>query len=442
MRRSNEGIKNDKKVKHADQALGSFLILLFCFWSSALFAAPFPIEDSLFNTTRPKIAYDSANDRHLVIWETGQEINASLFDGRGTPLRVNFPVLWKRHSGSPSYDQASVTFKPDENQYYVVARETVPWFIPGYAIVVQILNANGDLIRKKWIYDTGVPRLFSIPEAPIITAKSLGPGCCLLVAWEDQVTRGINGILITADGNIHSTGRPNPVFTIAEPISSGKIVNPSAIYDPISDRFFIVYEMNPDSGYTYIAGRTLPAAGGDLSDEIFISNRRTIDRRDDHPSGFPRAVMNTHNRTVLVTWYDQDSVQGALLGPDFAPITSFRISNGPSCSGSPIPVCQWPPVAVDSPSPLFVEGGNYFRVYFNERTMSFNERTTSERENRLVSYRLEVSSSGRVISSRNIIADFDTGSKRNADAAYSPLLNNVLVVWQKSYDIWGQVVSP
>jgi hypothetical protein len=89
---------------------------------ATLVAAPFPLEETPANETRPQVAYDTAHDRYLVVWDTGSGISGRLLRADGTPVAAAFPVLWNR-SGE-RYAAPSVTFKSHLDRFYVAAIRT------------------------------------------------------------------------------------------------------------------------------------------------------------------------------------------------------------------------------------------------------------------------------------------------------------------------------
>lgn len=62
----------------------------------------------------------------------------------------------------------------------------------------------------------------------------------------------------------------------------------------------------------------------------------------------------------------------------------------------------------------------------------------------LMSYRVELDPLGSPRSTGTVISGRDTGIKLYTYSSCSPLLDKVLVVWQRSLngDIWGNLVSP
>jgi hypothetical protein len=265
-----------------------------------------------------------------------------------------------------------------------------------------------------------------------VAADTYGSDCCILVAWEDAVTRRLHGQRLKADASLHGSQ-----MVLASP-SSGRAVNPSLVYQRARDHFLLAYEAKTEASGTYVAARRVPAYSGAAGAELHLAAKTHIDRRDAHPEGRPRGAYNAGRDTYLVAWFDEPWVRGVFINGDTLSRTpAFRIPRPWSCSPfSPDP-CLFQPWAVSTPAVVAV--GHGFQVMFSDMSL------WAGADSSLVSYSVVPGPGGSASISGRVLVDYSEGAKRATSAAYSAAADRVLVTWQwetGGYDIFGLVFDP
>lgn len=417
--------------------------------------AAFPIQETAADETQPKVAYDTNNDRFLVVWNTSTGVFGRLYTGAGVAVGASFPIFWQRSLGGGdtlSYDQVSVTFKDSQNRFYVAARETYGDFInpfvtiDTYSVAVKVLTATGAELYNRLPYGVSSPSS-AIPANPVIVADTYGADCCILLAWQDDVSRDVRGLLLDDDGLEKPVASGGP-FVIADGSSStATYTKPAALYRYDWDQFVMTYERDPSSGSPRVGGRTIQAYSGTTSGELF-NGAFGEDNQITTPVGGPAIAYHESWNLFMVAWTDGTDTFALGLDPDgpnpipFNPTSSgkLQINRDFGFSGWPAPTLVTYTVT-DAPAALAIDGtAGLFRAYVHEHSSldMVNTLTTS----------YEVDLIGAT-SSATVISGVGDGPKANAAAAYSPVAANDLVVWQtftseftNANDIWGTTVAP
>lgn len=413
-----------------------------------------PIQETAADETRPQVAYDSVNDRHLVVWNTGTGVSGRFYSGAGAPLGASFPIFWQRSLGGGdtlSYDQVAVTYKDSQRRFYVAARETYgdfvnPWVtIDTYGVAVKVLDEEGAELFNRLPYHSPTPAT-AMPANPTIVADTFGSTCCTLLAWQDDVSRDIRGLLLDDDG-LAVVGSSGP-FVIADGSSSTLTYRrPSTLYRRDWDQFVMVYERDPNSGPNRVGGRTIQAFTGNTSGELF-NGTHGEDNIVSNPVGGPSIAYHPSSSLFLVAWTDGPNTFALGLDPDgpnpipFNPVASGKLQVNRTMSFG-----GWPSWSVttysviDAPAALPSLGSDgRYRVYVHEHSSSdsTNSLTTA--------YHVDLLNGTSV---PTVISGFTEGPKSNAAAAYSPAADANLVVWQtftspftNQHDIWGTTAAP
>ena len=390
-----------------------------------------PIVETRADETRPRLAYDETHDRFLAVWETGGGVSARLLDAGGAPIGDPIPLFW---AGSTfTYDAASVTFKTGQDQYYVVARQNMVPFPGGQSVAVKIVSADGAVVSQRFHYPTrtGV----NLPSRHTIVADGFGSDCCVLVAWEDEITRNVDGMLLEADLDVHVA----PFRIAAGSVGTGRAVNPFALYRRDWDLFLVVYELDRSSGPTYVASRQIGAFTGEaVGGELPLHDRGVDVSSGPHPAGLPRVARHPVTGVFLVSWWDAEAAHVEHFDTD-GPFL-VRIPDSYRAISRTGPGAQ---IVIDSPVPVAPGSGEHFRVFVDEKA------TPTSTVSSTVVYTVRDLFPGGVSATRSVVSGTSTGMKSNVAAAFSPLLDRMVLAWQvftspitNLHDLWGERTAP
>jgi hypothetical protein len=418
----------------------SYLGMLGFVLAASVQAQVFPIAGAVSERTRPQVTYSPELDRHLVVWEQGGEVYGRWVEADGTTL-APFPILSRHVAGSyPDeifYAEPAVGFKTGQNLFVVAATEILrvyagPAYLDTFGIALVFIDQDG--VRRNDQYLRTLGPGVREPRRPAVAADTHGRGCCIMVAWEDAITRRLHGQRLKANASLHGSQ-----LVLASP-SAARAVNPALIYQRLRDHFLLTFEVESDVGVTSVVARRVPASSGAAGTELRLADKTHRDRRADHPEGRPRGVYSAERDTYVVTWFDEPWVWGAFINGDALTHTAaWRVPAPLSCA-PPHYACLFQPRAVDAPTPVAVDGG--FRVMFSE--MHPWDATNT----RLVSYTVTPGTGGSASISSRVLVGYSTDAKRAVSAAYSTAADRVLVAWLRetgsftSHEVVGMVFEP
>ncbi|MFB0536813.1 MAG: PKD domain-containing protein, partial [Anaerolineae bacterium] len=221
------------------------------------------------------------------------------------------------------------------------------------------------------------------------------------------------GVSAIGGQRLSATGSLLGMYIVISYISQIYQHDPDVAYDPVQDRYLVVWERREGTGADDpydIYGKLVSATGSPGSD-IAICVRGESQQED------ARVAYNSASGQYLVVWRDVGDVYGRRVNSDGAPVgSSFGIETNPYPQKGPAVACS---------------GGSEgcLVVWY---------------ENDDAIYGRLVSNEGVPAAQRFVVADA-TGNQKNPDVVYHATLGEYMVVWDDKRDdggdIYGQRVS-
>lgn len=253
-----------------------------------------PISTLIEDQTSPAIAYNSAADEYLVVWEhkisdLNQEIYARRVSSNGTPIGSEIPIT----TSSTFESNPDVTYNPLTNEYLVVWQ---------YAADLS----NNDLYFRRFASD-GTPIGGTVPIAatandellPTVAAYPWADAGYLLVyQWRLYATEqhDIRGQIIGSSGALLGS------FTIASGVMDQAFPDLAAGED-----YLVTWQMEDlesgDDDYE-IHARSVSWDGSSLGGERVLSNAP-------YDQVYPKTAYDSNNDRFLVIWEDHRWAWGA-----------------------------------------------------------------------------------------------------------------------------------
>ena len=285
---------------------------------------------SNFSRIVPMAAYDSSNQRYLVVWQDyrggsnydiyGQVVNASgtLY---GTASDTNFVI-----SNATDNQAAPAVAYDSENHRFLVVWEDLR---NGSNIDVygQLVDAAGTLYGTDSDENFAIASKDTNESKPSLAYDSVNHR--FLVAWWDYVTAwDIYGQLVTAAGTLYGTASDEN-FVISN--ATGSQAYPAVAFDAGNQRFLVAWSDNRN-GNSDIYGQLVNAAGtlyGTESDANFVISDNAFGQ------AYSSVAYDSENQRFLVAFSDYRSgaevygqlvnAAGTLYGTTSG--TNFIISN-------------------------------------------------------------------------------------------------------------------
>ena len=218
------------------------------------------ISDGPGTGMNSSVAYDSTNKRFLVVWKdtSKADIYGRIVKADGSMYADGFritnpadpfawPNTWWQEYPSVAYDSA--------NQRFLVVWQDNRDDTNFRDIYGQLVNADGSLRGVNFPISDDPPG--SSQTYPSVAFDSVNRR--FLVVWQDYRTDSsydIYGQLVDANGNLF--GSPNFAITSPDTVAD---VNPKIAYDSSSKRFLVVWVRNPGEGSGNIYGQLVSADG-------------------------------------------------------------------------------------------------------------------------------------------------------------------------------------
>ena len=313
------------------------------------------ITDALWAQQFPDVAYGSAGDEYLVVWEQlddsdAYDIYGRMVDGAtGEPKGDPFPIL-----ADPGLDEQDpeVAYNPQDNQFLVICRE--PASIDVYAQLVADGKLVGDTVYiwksagPDWLHEMAArARVASLAYRPTDNQWLLGitPNESAAFAFLDS-----NGELIDV-----------PVENL------GRGTNPATAWSSTSDVGILAYEDR----------RGRDTGGENLS--VFLIrpdwtsiNEEPIMLRDQlNAEESPRIAYNSDDDQFLVIWDERlswaDDSGGARVTDTYGQI----VGTDGQLIGEPIPIEASTPYTLRQDVDYSPQGGLYLVVWKGDDSGSF-----------------------------------------------------------------------
>ncbi len=418
------------------------------------------ISTAIYHQRAARVAYSTASDRYLVVWEDSRsnvswDVNGQRLERSGAFAGGAIGIF-----AGPYNDLAPVVDGQCSTAEFLVAFQRDVSGAPQeqiYACRVPGAGAVGSAFEVRSWYNVrtrpGIVHRCSYPDylitftdnayltQPDINAQ-VARGTGLLAGSMISIARGRKGQEAPAAAYNSVRNEYLPVWADFRDLRdydlyywrlgpSGVGIGPGLIlatdkalygdphvaHNPAADEYLVVWSevTSPSTGFE-IYGRRLSGTGGQLATPILVS-------RDTNAvnEGRPRIMFNPISGDYLVVWHaftggvwriwgQRLAANGALLGGN------FTISDG-------LGVAQNPRIALNTVA-------NQYLVVWQDG-----------RNNRIDVYGERVGAGGGLVGG-NLPISTATGNKDRCDAAYSPFRNEYLVVWGDTrsggQDIWAQ----
>ena len=325
----------------------------------------FVICNALNIQSSPSVAYDTVNQRYLVVWHETDSSNYSniygqLVNADGTLYKTvsefNFWI-----STATNHQLYSSVAYDTVNQRYLVAWQD---YRNGWSFIYgQLVNADGTLYNTDSNTNFVISNGAQVQNYPSVAYDALNQR--FLVVWHEESGSSTNiwGQLVNANGTLYSTAS-DVNFVISNATNSQ--LNPSVAYDPVNQRFLVVWFDHRGGTYD-IYGQLVNAAGtlySTASDVNFVISNATYDQY------LPSVAFDTANQRFLVVWQDyrinsiSTDIYGQLVNAvgtlyDTASNVNFVISNAANYQ-------YYPSVAYNSTC------GNFLTAYETYETEVWN----------------------------------------------------------------------
>ena len=290
---------------------------------------PAEISSTGYSQYDHETAYDSYNDRYLVVWaeyrwETDDEqIYGRIINADGTSFTVGSDIIISNAAGYQS--RPGVAYDSANRRFLVVWQDNRSG---NYDIFGQLLDENGGRVKNN--AGSIIPDISDPADNFLISAAAgnqTDPSVAydsfnhrFLVAWTDPANAGdIKGRVVSADGT---------AFAAEFSISSNASVqsNPSVAYDDYNHRFFAVWVDTRDididhPSNTNIYGQIINS-DGTLTGWTAVNANFVV---SDNVSlqGYPAVAYDSVNRRFLVVWEDDrnaptvsNDIYGQLVSSD------------------------------------------------------------------------------------------------------------------------------
>ncbi len=279
----------------------------------------FLISEGEYSKNNPSVAYDRANQRFLVVWSeytsaTSYDIYGQLVNANGTLSGSNFAISSAnqgQYYPQVAYDAA--------NQRFLVVWEDLR--SADYDIYGQLVNTNGSLYNGNFIISDAA-NFQMIPTLAYDNSNQR-----FLVVWAD--TRGssdydIYGQLVNTNGTLSGNN-----FVISD--EDFDQLRPSVAFDSVNQRFIAVWE-DSRSDETYDIYGQYVNANGTLSGANLAISEASYDQLT------PVVAYNFNYANFLVAYetritgeINQSDIALTLIGPA---CTGYTLNVSKSGSGS------------------------------------------------------------------------------------------------------------
>ncbi len=264
--------------------------------SGSILKAEFSVSSAAGDQSKPSVVYDSASQRFLVVWEDNRNTGATGLDIYGQRVSSNGALFGSVIIISDAdKDQAkpSIAFDSLNNRFLVVWEDNRNSGATGLDIYGQRVSSNGALFGSVII----ISDADEDQAKPSVAFDSLNNR--FLVVWEDNLSTtdlDIYGQMVNADGSLFVS--INPII-ISDAIENQS--KPSVAYDSADSRYLVVWEDNRNTGVTDldIYGQMVNADGS-----LFVSNNPIIISDAIENQSRPSVAYNSTDSRFVVVWED------------------------------------------------------------------------------------------------------------------------------------------
>lgn len=155
---------------------------------------------------RPNVAWDSVNNRYLVVWTNNVALSGQILDAAGDPL---LPADFALSTASQGTQGISLTFNPDDQEYLVLWGDSVA--------AIGSEPGNAELFARRVAFDGSVQG-----GAPVRLSFSDGGGNAALGASRD-------GVLGAEPGLVYKAGQNRYLATFSATIELDGVIQSEAL---------------------------------------------------------------------------------------------------------------------------------------------------------------------------------------------------------------------
>jgi hypothetical protein len=258
--------------------------------------ADFPISEIGGIQVRPSLAYDENRDRFFSTWQdlrndpkSGIDIYGRFLDGRGQPVSADIPIT--RARGSQGFSASA--FDSANDRFLVVWTDWRDAVDIDSDIFGRLVNADGTPHGEEFRIAArrGVSQKF-----PNLTFDPVRRR--FLVVWVDSRTANVDkifGRFVGADGDLEGGD-----FALA--LEGNEQDSPSLLFDPRYDQFFVVWrdtrENRPERLVKAVIGTYVHAERGPLGTSFLIS----LEKNGCTPLSLKAASFAPGEDTYFVAW--------------------------------------------------------------------------------------------------------------------------------------------
>jgi len=358
------------------------------------------------NLVFPDVAYDTNNQRYLVVWEDDDEndVEGQLLDQNGNAVGVTFNVL----DGGDSDPAAkpSVAFHPPTSTYFVAYRRGT---LGNYDIEGRRVSANGSVFATEYAICTETGDQTN-PDVSVNPAA----GGDFLIVWEDgrAAADRIYGTRL-----YDTTWFLGTEFVISAHATEAR-TNPAVAFSPDADEWLVVFERDASSD-SQIVGRRVTSAGAVTGANFGICG-------DAEDQTEPAVAYNTDNDQFLVVWRDErDAATTDIYGR--------RVASGGGTAGAVFAInaasgTQFGPAVAASPA-----APGYLVLFTNLSSTVVED---------IVGQRVTISGA---LKGAAFVVSVPLGNQKQPAMAFNSVDEEYLVVWHDQRDgdlnIYGQRVD-
>ena len=313
----------------------------------------FTIFDSDQHSGSGSVAYDSDNNRFLVLWGYNDDIHGQLVNADGSLFGGNITIS----NAINSQEDPVVAYDDVNGRYLAVWGDRRNYATDSVDVYGQLVNADGTLDGTNFVITDNDQAQHNYEVAYDGTTQRF------LVAWEDlrnASQRDLYGRVLNANGTPF-TGE----FVISDAVNQQW--GPHIANDSTNDRFLVVWYDDRTGGYQIsdIYGQIVNADG------TLNGNNFPIADNVDRQFG-PEAVYDSINNLFLTVWYDERN-SSEFIGDIYG---QFIGVNG-SLNGINFVVAADPNIQYGWPQIDYNSNFENFLVFYNTRESSVYDLASS-----------------------------------------------------------------
>ncbi len=360
----------------------------------------FVIRDEATNIlTYPDVAYDTTNQRYLVVWYDLSEVDVEgqILNSDGSAFGSALNIAEGDPGDMRGYP--AVAFHPQLGEYLVV-------YHGGAAGNLNIYGKRVGAAGSVGATEYGVSTAAGDQTDPDVSVDP-STGGDFLIVWEDGrvATDQIYGCLM------YSTWFLGAEFVISTHATEAR-TDPAVAFSPDADEWLVVFERDV-AGDSQIVGQRVTSAGAATGNNFGICG-------DAEDQTDPALAYDTHSNQFLVAWRDYRN--GATTD-----IYGRRVDASGSTVGSTFAVSAAPGTQVDPAVAASPASPGYLVAFTDFATVDISGQ--------------QISTDGALLGPRLTVST-PVDDQEQPAMAYNSQDTEFLVVWQDqragNWDIWGQ----